>query len=198
MTEVLSATETRPDDLDLPDVPQPRTDGYEQYMNRSPLARSLSCTRVTVGAWDGYGVRILTNEVDGYASIHFRVPEALPTPWVEQLAALVVQRVPYTERDREWDLVSGPTSDQRCWSGFVDSVLAAVNFARAAVESAVWAHARGEDWSWSWAAPGRDETKYELWGDGHPNSYDPDYDYETRWQEDNARGMGPVPDDVEF
>ncbi len=55
---------------------------------------------------------------------------------------------------------------------FVDSTLAGLSFAIAAVESAVWAHARGEEWDWPYAIPGRVEDKYELWGDQHPLTYD--------------------------
>nr|WP_314841468.1 hypothetical protein [uncultured Microbacterium sp.] len=40
------------------------------------------------------------------------------------------------------------------------------------MESAVWAHARGEEWDWPYAIPGRVEDKYELWGDQHPLTYD--------------------------
>ncbi|MFJ4175374.1 hypothetical protein [Microbacterium sp. NPDC089696] len=200
---VTTSSATPLSDSELPDTPQPRTDDYDEFLKRSPLARALSCAMTKVGAWDDYGVRVLTNEDEEYASIHFRVPPALPASSVDQLAVFAVQRVPYTERDRAWDSVSGPTSDYLKWSGFVDSVLAAANFARAAVESAVWAHARGEEWTWSWPVPGRDDKKYELWGDGHPNAYDPEDDYvyyddDAYWQKHDPLGLRPMPEDVVF
>lgn len=54
----------------------------------------------------------------------------------------------------------------------MDSVLAATNFARAALESAVWAQANGDDWDWRLPVPGRYEDKYEMWGHRHPLTYD--------------------------
>lgn len=156
-------------DLDLPGLPSPRTAEYERIIRHAKLALSISCARHVIGSWDIYGVRIVTNEDEGYASIHFRIPASLPAATAAQLETFAVQRVTYTDRDREWDAVSGATPDSDHWSAFVDSVNAAVDFARAALKSAVWAHARGEEWTWNHAVPGRVEVKYDIWGDGHPN-----------------------------
>ncbi|MBT2486497.1 MULTISPECIES: hypothetical protein [unclassified Microbacterium] len=115
------------------------------------------------------------------------------------LVPFSAQRVLYTDRDRAWDEAGdGPTSDQRYWSAFVDSVIAAVNFARAAVNSAVWAHARGEEWIWSYSPPGRVEAKYELWGDGHPNTYDSEADFESYLRNREERSAAPAGELVEF
>ncbi len=147
---------------------QPRTPGYNEFIFQTKLCLHLSCTRYPIGAWDDHGVRVLTNEVEEYASVHFRVPVRLPVAWATQLATFSTQRIFYTARDREWDEAggSGPTSDRNRWSAFVDSVIAAVDFARAALETAVWAHARGEEWNWPYSPPGRVEDKYELWVTG--------------------------------
>lgn len=187
-------------ELDLPDLPQPRTPGYNEFIFQTKLCLHLSCTRYPIGAWDLYGVRVLTNEVEEYASVHFRIPVGLPVAWATQLATLSTQRVFYTARDREWDKAGGggPTSDRNRWSGFVDSVIAAVDFARAALETAVWAHARDEEWHWPYSPPGRVEDKYELWGDGHPNFYDPEEDYEKYLQDSGVSSGGPTADDIEF
>lgn len=198
MTETPTCTELQ-SDADLPDFPQPRTDEYQAFIDRSPLCSHLSCARYTIGAWDDCGVRVLTNENEGYATIHFRPPAALPTASVAQLAPFSTQRVCHTDRDREWDETGGgPTSTQQNWSAFVDSVIAAVNFARAALESAVWAHARGEEWTWPYSPPGRVEAKYELWGDGHPNTYDPEGDYELYMEMLGGRSAAPADDPVDF
>lgn len=156
-------------DLDLPDLPGPHAPEYGRFLRHAKLALSISCARHIIGSWDIYGVRIVTNEDQGYASIHFRIPAALPTATAAQLETFAVQRVTYTDRDREWDAVSGATTDCDRWSAFVDSVNAAVDFARAALKSAVWAHARGEEWTWIHAVPGRVDAKYDIWGDEHPN-----------------------------
>lgn len=197
MTEIQTCTEPQ-SDADLPDFPQPGTDGFDPFVDRTPLASHLSCARYTIGVWDDYGVRVLTNENEEYATIHFQIPAALPAAFAAQLAPFSAQRVPYTDRDREWDKTGGgPTSDQRNWSAFVDSVIVAVNFARAAVKSAVWAHARGEEWSWSYSPPGRVEAKYELWGDGHPNTFDPEDLHEIYTREIEERSVAAAGDPVE-
>ncbi|WP_431791103.1 hypothetical protein [Microbacterium paraoxydans] len=190
----IHATTTPQSDIDLPDFPRPTTDEYVRDVDPSPLYSHLACTRYVIGTWDGYGVRVLTNETDEYATIHFRIPRGLPAAWASQLATFSTQRISYTARDRSWDEESGgwPTSNRDRWSAFVDSVLAAIDFARAALETAVWAHARGEDWSWPSFPPGRIETKYELWGDGHPNRYDPEEDY-ARYLEESGKGAGATP-----
>ncbi|WP_417503829.1 hypothetical protein [Microbacterium sp.] len=198
MTETHTCTEPQ-SDVDLADFPRPRTDEDAPSSDRIPLASHLSCARYTIGTSDDYGVRVLTNESEEYATIHLQIPAALPAPFAAQLAPFSMQCVLYTDRDREWDQPGdGPTSDQRYWSAFVDSVIAAVNFARAAVKSAVWAHARGDEWSWSYSPPGRVEAKYELWGDKHPNTYDPEDDYETYAREVKERSAAPVDNPVEL
>lgn len=197
MTDTTSSADPQ-SDLDLPDLPQPLVEGYDDFIFHTKLALHLSCTRYPLGTWDEYGVRVLTNEAEEYASIHFRVPAALPKEVAEHLATFATQRVRYTERDREWDSMGGPTSDHRYWSGFVDSVIAATNFARAALESAVWSHARGEQWSWGYSPPGRVEAKYELWGDSHPNLYDADAEYEDYLKERAEEEENPVDDPIEW
>ena len=96
------------------------------------------------------------------------------------MAESATQRIPYTDRDRAWDAVAdgAVTSTPEHWNCFVDSVLAAIEFARAALHSAVWAHTRGEKWDWFYSPPGRVEDKYERWGDGHPYTYDIESDAE--------------------
>ncbi len=138
------------------------------------LADQLSCARVSVGRWNDYGVRTLVNAEDCYASVQLRIPQGLPTAWAVRLAKFATQHMPYTDRDREWDAVShgGVTSNSDLWNCFVDSTLAAESFAERAVEHAVWAHARGEEWDWPYPVPGRVENKYEHWGDQHPLTYD--------------------------
>ncbi|MCR2800234.1 hypothetical protein QNO21_13975 [Microbacterium sp. zg-Y818] len=158
-------------DVDLDDFPRPAIDEYGRFLHRGKeLYAHLACTLRKLGTWDDFGVRVLPNEEEGYASIHFRIPAALPAASQSQLAEFAAQRIPYTERDRDWDArLGGPTSDRRFQSAFVDSVIAAVDFASAALESAVWAHARGREWTWPHSAPGRDESKYDDWGTDHPS-----------------------------
>lgn len=125
------------------------------------------------GRRDDYGVVVTVNEAKGYADIEFDIPAALPEPFRMELAPVRIQRIFYTERDRAWDSkVGGPVSDRRMVSVFVEAVEAAVHFAYNALEHAVWAHARRDDFTWPYDAPGRNEQKYVDWGDDHPS--DPD------------------------
>lgn len=194
-------TESTPlSDTDLDDFPQPLTHEHGRWVERPRnLYLQLSRTRYTVGTYDQFGVRVLPHEDENYATVHLRIPHALPASSAAQLATFANQRIPYTDRDRKWDdvLGGGPTSDRNRWSGFVDSVLAAVDFAQAALESAVWAHARGEEWSWPYTPPDRVEKKYELWGDDHPRTYDLETEYEVDLAAD-VRPGGPTEDDVQF
>lgn len=186
-------------DIDLDDHPEPAKNEYGGFLRHRSLYVHLLCTRYEIGSWDEFGVRVLPNEDESYATVHFRIPPKLPAAFAARLAEFSTQRIAYTDRDRKWDalLGGGPTSDRNRWSCFVDSVLAAVDFARAALESAVWAHARGDEWSWVHRVPGRVEYKYDLWGDGHPNTYDPYEEYDE--DEDGAQAPhSAAVEDVQF
>lgn len=191
-------------DLELEDyVEQTVEDYWRLHDPATPhLYAQLSCTRYQIGTWDKYGVRALPNEQERYASVHFRIPAALPAATKARLAEFAVQRIPYTDRDQRWDAVSGDgvTSTRHLWNCFVDSVLAAVNFAHAAIESAVWAHARGVEWDWRYAPPGRVEDKYEEWGDRHPLTSDIYHAPETASAatDPTTEPLGPREADVEF
>ncbi|MFJ3473452.1 hypothetical protein ACIPJ1_10995 [Microbacterium maritypicum] len=162
-------------DADLEYV-RPEEDEYGRLIDlpNNRLYAQLTSARCPVGTWDRYGIRVLTNEAESYASVHFRIPAGLPADTAARLAGFSTQRIPYTDRDREWDAVSGGgvTSYREHWNCFVDSVLAAINFARAVLESAVWAQANGDDWDWRLPVPRRCEDKYEMWGHAHPLKYD--------------------------
>lgn len=165
------------------------------------LSDQLSCARVRVGQWDDYGVRAVVNEPERYGIVQLQVPTGLPPAWAKELAEFATQHIPYTDRDREWDSVSngGVTSNSDLRNCFVDSMLEAISFATNAVEHAVWAHARGEEWDWPYPVPGRVEAKYERWGDNHPLTYNYwDDEYVEAPVAEHGALRPPTEDDIEF
>lgn len=171
----------------------PATDGFDrtQDLDGPRLRDQVSCALGRIGEWSDFGVRVLIDETELYASVELRVPAGLPRAWAARLAEFATQRIPYTDRDRAWDAVSNGkvTSNPDLWNCFVDSTLEAERFATNAVEHAVWAHAREEGWDWPHPVPGRVEDKYKRWGDDHPLAH-------LRRLPEVIRA--PISDDVEF
>nr|WP_314841467.1 hypothetical protein [uncultured Microbacterium sp.] len=96
-----------PLDVDLEYTP-PLENEYRALVDpdNNRLYMQLTCAHIRVGIWDAYGTRVITNEEEGYASVHFRIPAALTAASKARLAEFSIQRIPYTDRDREWDAVS--------------------------------------------------------------------------------------------
>lgn len=53
----------------------------------------------------------------------------------------------------------------------MDTVLAAIHHVFDAVESAVWAHVHGREWTWNHSPSRRIDDKYEEWGDQSPSTH---------------------------
>lgn len=107
---------------------------------RAALARMDS----VLGTTDEYGITVRARDREGYAEVKLDIPAELPQKSRDLLQMVAEQRVLFTRADSTH--ARSLTAD---WdpNRFTDAVERAVAVARHVVKDAVFAYARGQEWS---------------------------------------------------